>query len=262
MKVGNSLFILLMLVFATVMFGVATPSVAADSINVSADRPVYALGESVAVTVAYMGGVHGDVKLSMADSSGTVVKEWTWNHASSDPFQQSVSYAPANPGGYGIKALHLPHHMEPQASASTQVAVWSARILSLDYPNTVDAGTPVDIKATVQYYFTQATQVKLELWSNTEDKNLGTLAQTMSGQGTAVLTLTGVTFTSVQNQDITARIYYQTPTANWINDPTGGSYASKVTVVPEFTTTPMLMMLATLLSLAVISTKGSRRLAK
>ncbi len=243
------------------MLGVGTPLVAADSINVGVDRAVHALGESVDVTVAYMGGVHGDVKLSIADSYGTLMKEWTWNHASSDPFQQSVSYAPTNPGAYDIKALHQPHHMEPPASATTQVAVWSARILNLEYPNTVDAGTAVEIKATVQYYFTQATQVKLELWSNTENKDLGTLAQTMSGQGTAVLTLTGVTFTSIQNQDITARIYYQTPTANWINDLTGGSYATKVTVVPEFTATPMLMILATLLSMAVIR-KGSRRLAK
>src|SRR3972149_5033130 len=144
------------------------PTVAADSIGVMTDQPVHALGEAVAITVVYMGGVHGDVELSVEDSPGAVMNQWTWNHASADPFQQAVMYSPVSPGTYTVKVLHRPHHMEPQASATTRVAFWSAQIVSLQYGNPIDAGKPVNIEATVRYYFTSPTQVKVELWSDSE----------------------------------------------------------------------------------------------
>lgn len=252
MKIRDLLLALMALSLIAMGLGIGAPLVTADSISVTADQPVHALGEQVAITVSYGGGVHGDVKLSIESSSGTVMNQWTWNHASSDLFQQSVSYTPANPGGYTIKALHQPHHMEPPVSASAQVAFWSTRILNLEYVDTVDAGKPVNIKATVSYYFTQPTEVKLELWSNSESKNLGTITQTMNGQGTATLTLPNVIFSSAQTQDVTARVSYQSPTGSWINDPIGATYTSKVTVVPEFAVTPALILLLLLLSIGLI----------
>jgi hypothetical protein len=259
MKVRDFLLALLALSSATMAITIATPGVAADSFNVTADQPVHALGEQVTMTVSYTGGVHGDVKLSIEDSSGNVVNQWTWSHPSSDPFQQSVSYSPANAGTYVIKALHQPHHMEPPSSAYAQVAFWSARILNLEYNNKVDAGKPVDIKATVSYYFTEPTQVKLEIWSNSENKNLGTLMETMNGQGTTALTLRNMVFSSVQSQDVTARISYQSPKASWINDTTGGTYTAKVTVVPEFAVTPALILSLTLVSIALLRKQTTRK---
>jgi len=206
-----------------------------------------------------MGGVQGDVNLSIEDSSGIMMNSWTWGHASSDPFQQTVSYTPTSPGGYTVRAVHQPHHMEPPASSTAQVAFWSARILSLQYSTPVDAGKPVDIEATVSYYFTQPTQVRLELWSNTENKNLGTLTQTMNGHGTTTLTLTNIVFTTVQDQDVTARIYYQSPSSGWINDVTGASYSTKVTVVPEFEVTPAILLLLSFVALGLLRRRLTRR---
>ena len=246
-----NLYVILMAISLTAL-AFLIPQVAADSISVMTDQPVHALGESVAITVAYMGGVHGDVKLSVKDFSGTVMKEWTWNHASADPFQQTVTYSPVSPGTYTVEALHRPHHMEPQASATTQVAFWSAQIVNLQYSNPIDAGKPVNIEATIRYYFTSPTQVKVELWSDSEAKMLGTLTTALNGQGTDAMTLENVQFTTVQDQDITARVYYQMPTAAWSHDSTTWSYSGKATVVPEFATTPTLMLLLSLLSLLFI----------
>jgi hypothetical protein len=252
------LYVVLMAISLTTLSSLI-PTVAADSISVMTDQPVHALGESVAITVVYMGGVHGDVKLSVEDSSGAVMNQWTWNHASADPFQQTVAYSPASPDTYSAKVLHRPHHMEPQASATTQVAFWSAQIVSLQYGNPIDAGKPVNIEATVRYYFTSPTQVKVELWSDSEAKMLGSLATAMNGQGTEAMTLENVQFTTVQDQDITARVYYQMPTAAWSHDGTTWSYSGKATVVPEFATTPALMLLLSLLSLLLIRKKTLTR---
>jgi hypothetical protein len=38
--------------------------------------------------------------------------------------------------------------MEPPASATTQVAFWSAQVVNLQYSNPIDAGKPVNIEAT------------------------------------------------------------------------------------------------------------------
>lgn len=135
----------------------AATGVAAESITIATDQPVHSLGEQVTITLSYIGGIHGDVKLSIDDASGNKMNDWTWSHASSDPFQQSVSYTPTNAGTYTIKAVHQPHHMEAPVSSSAQVAFWSARINSLDYASLVDSGKPVDIKVSVTYYFTQPT---------------------------------------------------------------------------------------------------------
>ena len=245
------------LVMLTSVF--STSSVAADSISVMTDQPVHALGESVGITVAYTGGVHGDVSLSLEDSSGAVMNQWSWNHASADPFQQTVSYAPSNPGIYTVKVVHQPHHMEPPASATTQVAFWSAQVVNLQYSNPIDAGKPVNIEATVRYYFTSPTEVKIELWSNSKGKLLGTLTKTLNGQGTETIMLTNVQFTSVQNQDIVVRVHYQTPTAGWSHDTTGWSYNEKVTVVPEFEATPALMLLLSLLGPLFIRKRTASR---
>ncbi len=251
MKKRNHLLVLLAISLATMALTVSTPGVSADSMSVAADQMVYALGEPVTMTVSYMGGVHGDVNLSFEDSSGNMINQWTWSHASSDPFQQTVSYTPTSAGSYSIQALHKPHHMEPPVSASAQIAVWSAQIVNLDYASTVDAGKSVDVRATVNYYFTQPTQVKLELWSNSEDKNLGTVAQSMNGSGTSTLTIPNVVFSSVQSQDVTARISYQSPTGSWINDAAGASFNGKVTVVPEFAVTPALILVLSLLGVGL-----------
>ncbi len=228
------------------------PTVAADSISVMPDQAVQALGESISITVVYMGGVHGDVVLSVEDSAGAVMEQWTWDHASADPFQQTVTYSPVSPGTYSVKVLHRPHHMEPQASTTTQVAFWSAQIVSLQYGNPIDAGKPVNIEATVRYYFTSPTQVKVELWSNSEAKMLGTVTTLLNGQGTDVMTIENVRFTAVQDQDITARVYYQMPTTAWSHDGMAWSYSGKATVVPEFAATPALMLLLSLLSLLFV----------
>lgn len=245
------------LVVLTLVF--STSSVAADSIELMTDRPVHALGEPVGITVAYTGGVHGDVNLSLEDSSGAVMNQWSWNHASADPFRQTVSYVPSNPGTYTVKVVHQPHHMEPSASASVQVELWSAQIANLQYIDTVEAGKPVNIEAAVSYYFTSPTEVKVELWSNSEGKLLGMLTKTLNGQGTETIMLTNVQFTSVQNQDIVARVHYQTPTAGWSHDTTGWSYNGKVTVVPEFEATPALMLLVSLLGLLFIRKRTTSR---
>jgi len=237
----------------------SSPLVAADSISLVTDQPVHALGESVAITITYMGGVHGDAKLSVEDSLGAVMNQWTWNHASADPFQQTVSYAPSNPGAYTINAVHRPHHMEAPASASVQVAFWSAKIVKLEYNDTADAGKPVDIEATVSYYLTSPAQIKVELRSDSEDRMLGSVTSTQNGQGTEIMTLTNIQFTSVQNQDITARVYYQMPTAEWSHDTTGSSYNGNLTVTPEFAATPALMLLLSLLSLLFIRKRTVRR---
>jgi len=259
MKPRSYLLVLMALSLAYFWLVTTTPIVAADSITVAVDKDVHALGEAFGITVSYMGDVHGDMKLSLEDASGIVINEWTWDHASSDPFQQSVSYAPTNAGAYTIKALHQPHHMEPPITASVQVAVWSAKILGLEYANAVDAGKPVDVKASISYYFTQPTPVKLELWSSSESKSLATLTQTMIGQGTTTLTFTNVVFSTVQSQDVTAQISYQSPSGNWIGDASGGTYAAKVTVVPEFAVTPALILLLTLLSTGLLLKRVARK---
>lgn len=232
MRLRNFLIVFVALSLVTGALTIAIPRVAADSISVTADQPVHALGDQVTMAVSYVGGVHGDVKLSMEDSSGSVVKQWSWSHASSDAFQQTVSYTPLNAGNFVIKAFHQPHHMEARVSASAEVAVWSARILNLEYANIVDAGKSVEVKATVIYYFTQPTQVKLDLWSDLENKTVGTVTQSMNGQGTATLALSNVVFSTTQTQDVTARISYQSPSGSWVGDVTGGSYNGQVTVVP------------------------------
>jgi len=257
MKKPNLLVVLM--VISLTALGSLIPAVAGDSISVMTDQPVHALGESVAIRVAYMGGVHGDVRLSVEDSSGAVMNQWTWNHASADPFQQTVSYTPPSPGAYTVKAVHQPHHTEPPASATAQVAFWSAQIVNLQYSNPIDAGKPVSMEATVRYYFTSPTQVKVELWSDSEGKMLGAFSKTLNGQGTENIALTNVQFTSVQNQDIIARAYYQMPTTEWSHDTTGWSYNGKVTVVPEFAATPAVMLLLSLLSVLFI---GKRTLRK
>lgn len=259
MKTRNAIFPILAILLATLALANVATSVAAESITITTDQPVHSLGEQVTITVSYVGVIHGDVKLSIENASGNKMNDWTWSHPSSDPFQQSVSYTPTNAGIYTIKALHQPHHMEAPISSSAQVAFWSARISSLDYASSVDSGKPVDIKASVAYYFTQPTQVRLELRSNSENKNLGTLTATMNGQGTAVLTLTNLTFSSIQIQDVTAQVSYQSPTGAWISDPTGGTYDAKVTVVPEFPSAPTLIVLFSLLSVGVLQRRLSRR---
>lgn len=254
--------VIVALLLMTIALANAATSVAAESITITTDQPVYSLGEQVTIMVSYVGGVHGDVKLSIEDASGNKINDWTWSHASSDPFQQSVSYTPTNAGTYTIKALHQPHHMEATVSSSAQVAFWSARITSLDYASSVDSGKPVDIKASVSYYFTQPTQIKLQLWSYTENKYLATFTETMNAQGTTILTLTGVTFSSIQSQDVTASISYQSPSGTWISDPTGGTYNAKVTVVPEFSVTPTLIVGFSLLAIGVLRRQSSRKTEK
>jgi hypothetical protein len=253
------MFVILALVFVTLALANAATSVAAESITIATDQTVHSLGEQVKITVSYVGGTHGDVKLSIEDVSGNKMNDWTWSHASSDPFQRSVSYTPTNAGTYTIRALHQPHHMEAPVSTTAKVAFWSARIISLDYANSFDTGKPVDIKASVAYYFTQPTQVRLELRSNSENKNIGTLTTTMNGQGTAVLTLTNLTFSAIQIQNVTAQVSYQSPTDGWISDPIGGTYSAKVTVVPEFSTAPTLIVLFSLLSVGVLQRRLFRR---
>lgn len=253
MTIRSFLFALMSLSTVILAVSLGMPEVAADSVSIVADQNVYALGETIGMTVSYMGGVHGDIKLSLEDVWGNIINEWTWSHANSDPFQQSVSYTPMNPGTYMIRALHQPHHMEPPASASTQVAVWSAKIVNLEYSSTVDAGKPVDISAIVDYYFTQATQVKLELWSNSENKKMATLTESMNGQGRSTLTLTNVVFEMAQTQDLTAQISYMSPSGKWKSDAQGSSYSSKVTVVPEFYVAPALILLVALLNIGVLS---------
>lgn len=237
----------------------SSPLVGADSISLVTDQPVHALGESVAITIAYMGGVHGDVKLSVEDSLGAVMNQWAWNHASADAFQQTVSYAPPNAGTYTVNAVHRPHHMEAPTSASVQVGFWSAKIVKFEYNDTADVEKPIDIDATVSYYLTSPAQIKVELWSNSEDRMLGSVTSTRNGQGTEIMTLRNIQFTSVQNQDITARVYYQMPTAEWSHDTTGWSYNGKLTVAPEFAATPALMLLLSLLSLLFIRKRAVRR---
>jgi len=258
MRTLNLSIIMMTISLATLALAVMTHAVAADSISITTDQPVHALGESVALTVSYMGGVHGDVDLSFVDSSGGVMNQWSWNHASSEPFQQTVSYAPPRPGTYTVDVMHRPHHMEPPASASAQVAFWSARIVNLEYSDTVDAGKPVNVDATVSYYFTFPAQVKIELWSDSEGKMLGALTETLNGQRTETMTLSNVQFTSVQRQDITARVYYQTPTGGWSHDATGWNYSGKVAVAPEFATTPAIMLLLSLASLLIIRERTGR----
>jgi len=240
-----------------VAVGILTPNAVADSISVAADQPVHALGEPVIMTVSYMGGVHGDIKLTFEDSVGTVMNEWTWDHASSDPFQQVVSYTPANAGTYNIKVLHQPHHMEPPASMSVQTSFWSARVVGMQYAGSVDAGKPLDLTATVNYYFTQPTQVKLELWSKSEGTMLGTITDTLNGQGTKAATFSGVQFTSIQDQEIEAQVHYQMP-SGWSHDTTGSTYSGKITVVPEFSQAPAVITAMILLSLAFLRRRITR----
>src|SRR3989337_4110867 len=109
MKPRSYLLVLMALSLAYFWLVTTTPIVAADSITVAVDKDVHALGEAFGITVSYMGDVHGDMKLSLEDASGTVINEWTWDHASSDPFQQSVSYTPTSAGGTTLTPLH-PHH--------------------------------------------------------------------------------------------------------------------------------------------------------
>lgn len=260
MRMLNPSLILMAVSLVMLALAFSTSSVAGDSISVMTDQPVHALGESVGITVAYVGGVHGDVNLYLEDSSGVIMNQWSWNHASADPFQQTLSYAPSNPGTYTVRAAHQPHHMEPPASATTQVAFWSAQIVDLRYSNPIDAGKPVNIEAAVRYYFTSPTEVKVELWSNSEGKLLGTIIKTLNGQGIETIVLTNIQFTSVQNQDIVARVHYQTPAAGLSHDSTGWTYNGKVTVVPEFEAAPVLMLLLSLLgSLFIRKRTASRR---
>ena len=134
--------------------------------------------------------------------------------------------------------------------------------MNLEYSDTVDAGKPVNVDATVSYYFTSPAQVKVELWSDSEGKMLGALAETLNGQGTETMTLTSVQFTSVQNQDIAARAYYQMPSGLWSHDATGWDYNGKVAVAPEFATTPAVMLLLSLLSLLLIRKRTLKRRAE
>lgn len=249
----------LMALSMIVSLSMSAPTVGADSVGLMVDQNVHALGEAIGMSISYMSGVHGDMKLSLEDASGNVIYEWTWDHANSDPFQQSVSYVPANAGMYTIRVMHEPHHMEPPASASTQVAVWSAKIRGLEYAGTIDAGKPVDVKAMVDYYFTQPTQMKLSLWSNTEKREMATVTQSMNGQGSATLTMTGVVFTKAESQDLTASIAYMSPSGGWIADTQGSTYSSNASVVPEFTVTPALMLLTSLLSLGVLTRRLTRK---
>jgi len=220
---------------------------------------VHALGEEVVMSISYMGGVHGDVKLAIQDSRGNMMNEWTFNHASSDPFQQSVSYTPTSPGTYTIQAMHQPHHMEPRASSSARVAVWSAKVTGLEFGNSVDIGKPTTVTSAVSYYFTQPTQVRLELWSNSENKNLGTMSQTLKGQGTTTITMDNVVFSSAQSQNVTAQILYQMPNGRWANDASGSTYTGKVTVVPEFAVAPTILLVAALLSFGLLRKHVGRR---
>ncbi len=217
-------------VLVTATLANTTPGIAGDAITVTVDQPIHALGEGVVIAVAYDGGVHGDIKLSFQDASGNTMNQWTWSQASSDPFKRTISYTPVNAGSYLIKSVHQPHHMEPSVSSTVQVALWSAQLLNLNYTRTVNAGKPIQVIATVSYYFTQPTPVKLELWSDLENKTVGTVTQSMNGQGTATLALPNVVFSATQG--VTARISYQSPSGSWMSDVTGGSYNGQVTVVP------------------------------
>lgn len=259
MNIRRPMFVVVAVLVGILALAYATTGVGAESITITTDQPVHSLGEQVAITVSYGGGTHGDIKLSIQDASGNMLSDWTWSHAASDPFQQSVSYTPTTPGMYTMKALHQPHHMEPPVSYTAQVAFWSARINSLDYPRSVDSGKPIDIKASVTYYFTQPAQVKLELISNSDGKSFGTITTTMNGQGTAVLTLANVTFSSIQTQDFIALVTYQTPSGAWMSDPTYGTYSGKVTVVPEFSTVPSLILIFSLLSVGILRRRFHRR---
>lgn len=222
---------------------------AADSISVAVPYEIYALGETIAVTVEYFGATHGDVKLSATNSKGANYGEWSWSHLGGETYAQAVTIKPTQAGGLTLEATHVPHHGEPAAKASKLISVWSARIVAFDVPGQANSTAPVRAQVTVLYSFTQSTKAQIEVWERTGNAKLGQVIVSLSGEGTKTYEIEFSAPASEQIWNLEARVHYEILNRGMLHDQSDWSASAKLQVIPEFsslagTASAMVLLLA------------------